>query len=200
MIAGDLWNTAVTLTGRHVQLIPLRMEHVSGLVEAGRDESIWKYMRYGNLSQPENMTTWVQTLLVKQEAGTDLPFTVIHMPGGKIVGATRYMEMRPVHRGLEIGGTWYSTPYQQTGVNTECKYLLLEYAFVTLGCIRVQFKVDGLNERSIRAIERLGAVQEGVLRNHYIRPDGTIRDSVYFSILDREWQTVKTKLEVVLEY
>lgn len=199
MTTGNPWNTSVTLTGRHVQVVPLSMVHVPGLIKAGRDESIWKYMLYGNLSLPENMTAWVQELLAKQATGTDLPFTVYHIPDGKIVGATRYMEMRPNHRGLEIGGTWYATKYQQTGVNTECKYLLLKYAFETLGCIRVQFKVDGLNAQSIRAIERLGAVQEGLLRNHSIRPDGTIRDSVYFSILDREWQAVKTKLEQILE-
>lgn len=199
MTSGDPWNTSITLTGRHVQLIPMRMEHIPGLIEAGKDVSIWKYMLYGNLSLPENMTAWVQELLVKQATGTDLPFTVFHIPDRIIIGATRYMEMRPNHRGLEIGGTWYATKYQQTGVNTESKYLLIEYAFDTMGCIRVQFKVDGLNAQSIRAIERLGAVQEGVLRNHYIRPDGTIRDSVYFSIIGREWQAVKTNLEQILD-
>ena len=108
------------------------------------------------------------------------------------------MEMRPAHKGLEIGGTWYAPEFQHTGVNTECKYLLLKYAFEEMDCIRVQFKVDGRNERSIQAIERLGATREGMLRNHMILQDGTVRDSVYFSILDREWAGVKMRLEKLL--
>ncbi len=191
----DLWHTPVTLSGRFVRLEPLSEAHIPGLIEAGRDESIWKYMLYGNLSVPENMAAWVRAMLGKQAAGTDLPFAVVHLASGRVAGATRYMEMRPPHRALEIGGTWYAPEFQRTAVNTECKYLLLAYAFETLGCIRVQFKADARNERSIRAIERLGAVREGVLRSHMITPDGGVRDSVYFSILDREWPEVKRRLE-----
>lgn len=188
----------ITLTGQVVRLEPLSHSHVPDLTAAGQDESIWRYMLYGYVISQDQMQAWVQDMLNRQKQGSDLPFAVIHLESGRAIGATRYLEIRPGHRGLEIGGTWYSVSYQRTRVNTECKYLLLQHAFEDLGCIRVQLKTDLLNERSQRAIERLGAVKEGVLRNHMIRPDGTIRDSVYYSILDREWPGVKKRLEDML--
>jgi RimJ/RimL family protein N-acetyltransferase len=197
-MTGDLWRTPVTLAGRVVRLEPLTGAHIPALAEAGRDGSIWTYMLYGDLTAPGNMAAWVQSLLDRQAAGTDLPFVVIHLASGRVAGATRYMEMRPPHCSLEVGGTWYAPEFQRTAVNTECKYLLLGYAFETLGCIRVQFKADARNERSMRAIERLGAAREGLLRNHFILPDGTIRDSAYFGILDKEWPAVKRNLEIRL--
>lgn len=184
-----------TLTGRFVQLEPLSLEHVPGLAIAGRDPSIWQYMLYGAVTDEAAMHAWVEDLLQRQARGGDLPFAVIQRESGRPVGATRYMEIRPPHRGLEIGGTWYQVEYQRTMVNTESKYLLLRHAFEVLGCIRVQFKTDVRNERSQRAIERLGAVREGVLRNHLITPDGTVRHSVYYSLLADEWPAVKTGLE-----
>jgi RimJ/RimL family protein N-acetyltransferase len=144
------------------------------------------------------MRKWVHNLLKGQAAGTDLPFAVIHLASGRVAGVTRYMEIRPAHRSLEIGGTWYGLEFQQTAVNTESKYLLLRYAFETLGTIRVQFKVDIRNERSWRAIERIGAKREGILRNHFILPDGVIRDSVFYSVIDSEWPVVKDRLEKML--
>jgi RimJ/RimL family protein N-acetyltransferase len=144
------------------------------------------------------MRTWVQNLLHHSETGDELPFAVIHLATGRVAGATRYMDIRPEHRGLEIGGTWYGTDFQRTAVNTECKYLLLRHAFEVLGCIRVQLKTDSRNERSQRAIERIGAVREGVLRNHMIMPDGVYRHSVYYSVLDAEWAGVKRRLEQML--
>ena len=195
MNAEELWKTPVTLTGKVVHLEPLSEAHIPALALAGRDESIWKYMRYADLTSEESMTAWVRDMLRRQQAGTDLPFAVIHLASGRAAGATRYLEMRPPHRSLEIGGTWYAPEFQRTAVNTECKYLMLKYAFEEMKCIRVQFKADVRNERSVRAIERLGAVREGVLRNHYILQDGTFRDSVYFSILDREWPVTKILLE-----
>jgi RimJ/RimL family protein N-acetyltransferase len=155
-------------------------------------------MLYANLSNEPAMGEWVEDLLKRQKGGTDLPFAAVHLQSGRVVGATRFLEMRPEHLSLEIGGTWYAPEFQRTAVNTECKYLLLSYAFEKLKCIRVQFKSDKRNIASIRAIERLGAVQEGVLRNHYILPDGTLRDSVFFSILDKEWPGIKLKLEEIL--
>jgi RimJ/RimL family protein N-acetyltransferase len=140
----------------------------------------------------------VQDILSRQAQGTDLPFAVIHLQAGCAIGATRYMEIRPKDLALEIGGTWYAPAYQRTAVNTECKYLLLRHAFEEWGCVRVQFKTDLLNERSQRAIERLGAVREGVLRHHMITPEGRLRDSVYYSILDSEWPAVKARLEAFL--
>ncbi|HKY52696.1 MAG TPA: GNAT family protein, partial [Anaerolineales bacterium] len=125
-------------------------------------------------------------------------FVVIHLASGRVAGATRYLNIISHDRGLEIGGTWYGPEFQRTAVNTECKYLLLQHAFETLGCIRVQLKTDSRNERSQKAIERIGAVKEGVLRNHMILPDGYYRHSVYYSILDTEWPNVKRRLEEMM--
>ncbi|MBU2612013.1 MAG: GNAT family N-acetyltransferase, partial [Chloroflexi bacterium] len=158
----------VTLAGCVVRLEPLSETHVSDLTLAAHDEKIWRYMLYDYPDNEEKMLAWVRDILARQAAGTDLAFAVIHLASGRAIGATRYLEIRPPHRSLEVGGTWYATEFQRTAVNTECKYLLLKHAFEVLGCIRVQFKADAHNLRSIRAIERLGAVQEGVLRNHYI--------------------------------
>jgi len=188
----------ITLTGKFVRLEPLSEGHVPALIVAARDENIWRYMLYGYPDNEKKMLTLVRDLLQRQANGTDLPFAVIHLASGRAIGMTRYLEIRPEHRALEIGGTWYATEFQRTAVNTECKYLMLRHAFEALGCTRVQFKADARNARSIRAIERLGAVREGVLRNHMITPDGTLRDSVYFSILDREWSGVKARLEKML--
>jgi RimJ/RimL family protein N-acetyltransferase len=195
MSVEELWKTPVTLIGKVVRLEPLSVAHIPALTLAGQEDSIWEYMLYGDLTKGENMGTWVRDMLTRQKAGTDLPFTVFHLATGRVAGATRYLEMRRSHRSLEIGGTWYAPEYQRTAVNTECKYLMLKYAFEVLNCIRVQFKADARNERSMRAIERLGAVQEGVFRNHLILLDGNIRDSVYFSIVDREWAAAKNRLE-----
>jgi RimJ/RimL family protein N-acetyltransferase len=191
----NIWNSPITLEGSVVRLEPLKTDHIPSLAVAGKDETIWKYMVYGDLSDMKKMENWVNDLLDFQSAETDIPFTVVHKKTGNIIGATRFLEMRPTHRSLEIGGTWYAPEYQRTSVNPECKYLMLKYAFEEMECIRVQFKADLRNEHSLRAIERLGAVREGVLRNHMILPDGTIRDSVYFSILNREWSDVKIRLE-----
>jgi N-acetyltransferase len=190
-----LWKTSVNLAGNCVRLEPLTSEHVSGLAAVGCDDRIWKLMRYGLIRTERDMRAWVEKILEGQAAGTDLPFAVIHLASGRVAGATRYMEIHPENRGLEIGGTWYGLEFQRTTVNTECKYLLLQYAFEILGAIRVQFKADVRNERSWRAIERIGAKREGVLRNHMILPDGMIRDSILYSIIDREWPGVKDHLE-----
>ena len=195
----SLWKTPIILTGKVVRLEPLTETHIPGLAAIGCDERIWRLMLYGMIRTEADMRAWVDDILSRQATGTDLPFAVIHLASGRVAGATRFMDMRPKHKGLEIGGTWYGLEFQHTAVNTECKYLLLKYAFETLSCVRVQFKADGRNERSIRAIERIGATREGVLRNHYILEDGKLRDSVYFSILDGEWQRVKTRLESMLE-
>lgn len=188
----------IPLEGKLVRLEPLNLIHNEKLAQAGSDPALWRYMLYGNLSLPGAMEAWVQDILQRQAAGTDLPFAVIHKPSGQIAGATRYLDIRPQDRGLEIGGTWYAPEFQRTGVNTECKYLLLRHAFETLGCIRVQFKTDIRNEQSIHAIERIGARREGILRNHMLLPDGHKRDSIYFSIIDSEWPKVRERLEGML--
>ncbi len=181
-----------------MRLEPLSEDHVAGLTAVGLDDEIWKLMPYGPIRGENDIRRWVRGILAHASEGTDLPFTVIHLASGRVAGATRYMEIRPAHRGLEIGGTWYGAEFRRTVVNTECKYLLLKHAFEVLGCIRVQLKTDSRNLRSQRAIERIGGVQEGTLRNHMILPDGTFRHSVYFSILDSEWPTVKRRLEGML--
>jgi len=185
----------VTLRGKYVQLEPLSETHIPGLTLAGQDPSIWRYMLYGEVTSDEKMADWVRDILSRKAAGTDQPFAVRQLESGRLAGATRYMEIRPAHRSLEIGGTWYGPEFQRTPVNTETKYLLLRHAFETLGCIRVQFKADSRNERSLKAIERIGAVREGLLRNHMIVDGGVYRHSIYFSILDREWPAVKLNLE-----
>jgi len=190
----------VTLTGRVVRLEPLSESHIPDLTVAASDESIWRYMRYGTVTNQEQMLGWVQAVLAEQARGTDLPFAVIHLESNRAVGATRYPNIDPPNLALEIGGTWYAVAYQRTAVNTECKYLLLQYAFEELACMRVQLKTDARNLRSQRAIERLGAVKEGVLRKHMLLPDGFIRDSVFYSILDTEWPTVKANLAARLGY
>jgi RimJ/RimL family protein N-acetyltransferase len=190
----------IALMGRVVRLEPLSEAHVPDLTIAGADESIWRYMVYGGVGGKAQMREWVREILSRQARGTDLPFAVIHLGSGRAIGSTRYLDIQPQHRGLEIGGTWYGVAYQRSAVNTECKYLLLRHAFEVLGCLRVQLKTDLRNERSQRAIERIGAVREGVLRNHMILPDGHVRSSVYYSLLNLEWPAVKAKLEEKLGY
>lgn len=185
----------VTLTGKHVQLEPMTLEHVEPLAEIGIGHEFWDFMVYGKMENVEDMRGWVADILVRAAKGTDLPFVAVHLASGRVAGATRYLNIMPNDRGLEVGGTWYGLDFQRTIVNTECKYLLFKHAFETLGAIRLQLKTDSRNERSQRAIERIGAVKEGVLRNHMILPDGIIRHSVYYSILDTEWEGVKKRLE-----
>jgi len=189
----------VVLTGKHVRLEPMTEDHAPGLAEIGAGQTFWDFMLYGNINTVDDMRNWVKDILSRAEKGTDLPFVAIHLASGRVAGATRYLNIMPKDRGLEIGGTWYGTEFQRTPVNTECKYLLLRHAFETLGCIRVQLKTDSRNERSQKAIERIGAVKEGVLRNHMILPDGRYRHSVFYSILDTEWPDVKKHLEERLD-
>lgn len=188
----------VVLTGKHVRLEPLTEEHVAGLAQIGVGQPFWDFMLYGDMTTIDDMRNWVKDILTREKKGTDLPFVAIHLESGRVAGATRYLNIMPKDRGLEIGGTWYGPEFQRTVVNTECKYLLLSHAFESLECIRVQLKTDLRNERSQRAIERIGAVREGVLRNHMILPDGRIRHSVFYSILDTEWPEVKKRLEEMM--
>jgi RimJ/RimL family protein N-acetyltransferase len=192
------WVQPVTLTGRFVRLEPMQEAHIPALAEIGVGQDFWDFMLYGRMDTLEDMRAWVLDILERGRRGTDLPFVVIHLASGRVAGATRYLNILPKDRGLEIGGTWYGLEFQRTVVNTESKYLLLRHAFETLGAIRVQFKTDLRNERSQRAIERLGAVKEGILRNHMILPDGRIRHSVFYSIIDSEWPQVKARLEAML--
>lgn len=192
------WNQRITLQGKHVRLEPLSEAHIPGLTQIGIGQDFWHFMLYGEMNSEADMRGWVLDILEREKKGADLPFAVIHLESGRVAGATRYLNILPKDRGLEIGGTWYGPEFQRTAVNTECKYLLLGHAFETLNAIRVQIKTDSRNERSQRAIERLGAKREGVLRNHMILPDGYIRHSVFYSIIDSEWGDVKKNLETML--
>jgi RimJ/RimL family protein N-acetyltransferase len=188
----------LVLTGNHVRLEPLTEAHISGLAEIGVGQNFWDFMLYGRMDSEEDMRGWVLDIITRSEKGTELPFAVIHLASGRVAGATRYLNIMPKDRGLEIGGTWYGTEFQRTAVNTECKYLLLSHAFESLGTIRVQLKTDLRNERSQKAMERIGAKKEGILRHHMILPDGRYRDSVFYSILDTEWPEVKKNLEEMM--
>ena len=189
------WISPIILNGKYVRLEPMMEDHIPGLAEIGVGQTFWDFMLYGRMESVEDMRNWVRDILSRAQNGTDLPFVAIHLASGKVAGATRYLNIMPKDRGLEIGGTWYGTEYQRTPVNTECKYLLLTHAFERLGCIRVQLKTDLRNVRSQKAIERIGAKREGILRNHMILPSGQFRDSVFYSILDSEWPEVKKRLE-----
>jgi N-acetyltransferase len=193
------WVQPVTLTGMHVRLEPMSEAHIPALAEIGVGQPFWAFMLYGDIDSVDDMRKWVMDILARAEKGTDLPFVAVHLDSGRVAGATRYLNIMPHDRGLEVGGTWYGPEFQRTAVNTECKYLLLQHAFETLGCIRVQLKTDLRNERSQKAIERIGALKEGILRNHMILPDGRYRHSVFYSILDSEWPAVKKRLEGMLE-
>ncbi len=192
------WVAPVTLQGRYVRLEPMTEAHVLGLAEIGVGQDFWHFMLYGDMKTETDMRNWVLDILKRVEKGTDRPFVAIHLESGRVAGATRYLNIMPNDRGLEIGGTWYGTDFQRTPVNTECKYLLMTHAFETLRAIRVQLKTDSRNERSQKAIERIGARKEGVLRNHMILPDGHIRHSVFYSVIDSEWPEVKKNLENML--
>ena len=185
----------VVMTGKFVRLEPMTEAHVPALAEIGVGRDFWHFMLYGDMQTEADMRNWVLDILSRKG---DLPFVAVQLESGRVAGATRYLNISPKDRGLEIGGTWYGLDFQRTAVNTEAKYLLLKHAFETLGAIRVQLKTDSRNIRSQTAIERIGGVKEGVLRNHMILPDGTIRHSVFYSILDAEWEAVKARLENIL--
>ena len=186
----------VILSGKHVRLEPMTEAHIPALAEIGTGQDFWHFMLYGEMRTDADMRGWVMDILSRKG---DLPFVAVHLPSGRVAGATRYLNVIPKDRGLEIGGTWYGPEFQRTAVNTECKYLLFQHAFETLGAIRVQLKTDSRNVRSQKAIERIGGVKEGTLRNHMILPDGVIRHSVFYSIIDSEWEGVKVRLTGLME-
>ncbi len=184
----------ITLEGRHVRLEPLAHAHHGPLCAIGLDPELWELIPY-RVATPEDMAAYIQTALDHQAAGTALPFATVHVPSGQVIGSTRYMNIDRANRRVEIGATWIAGPWRRTAVNTEAKYLMLRHAFETLGCVRVELKTDALNQRSRTAIRRIGATEEGTLRQHIITWSGRLRDTVYFSILDSEWPRVKQDLE-----
>lgn len=185
------------LMGARVQLVPMQAEHVGGLFEAGAYPQIWTYMSM-RVDTREDMQRLVDEALRGRESGIEFPVTIMDRQSGRIVGSTRFLDISIPNRHVEIGWTWIAPRVWRTPVNTECKYLLLEHCFESVGLIRVQLKTDRRNLRSQQAIERIGGVKEGILRRHRILPDGYVRDSVYYSIVDQEWPVVKTQLQMML--
>ncbi|MDD1520026.1 GNAT family N-acetyltransferase [Bradyrhizobium sp. DASA03005] len=190
------WPDPITLRGQHARLEPLSHDHREGLVEAVKDGELSK-LWYTAIPLPENMGKEIDRRLGLQAAGSMLPFTVFDA-GGTIVGMTTYMNIDATNRRVEIGSTWYGKSAQRGPLNTQCKLLLLRHAFETLNCIAVEFRTHFFNHQSRRAIERLGAKQDGILRSHQIAPNGTLRDTVVYSITAAEWPTVQAHLEFQL--
>ena len=188
----------VTLAGRHATLEPLARGHAAALAAAAADGELWR-LWYTSIPAPATTAAWIDAALAMRERQGAMPFVVRDNATGEVVGSTRYFNVEAAHRRLEIGHTWHAQRVQRTAVNTECKLLLLAHAFETLGCIAVEFRTSFFNFPSRRAIERLGAKQDGILRNHQILPDGTLRDTVVFSIIDGEWPAVKRHLAFQLE-
>jgi len=190
------WPDPITLRGQHARLEPLSHQHLDGLVTAVKDGELSK-LWYTAIPLPENMGKEIDRRLGLQAAGSMLPFTVFDA-GGSIVGMTTYMNIDAANRRVEIGSTWYGKSAQRGPLNTQCKLLLLRHAFETLNCIAVEFRTHFFNHQSRRAIERLGAKQDGILRSHQIAPNGTLRDTVVYSITAAEWPTVQAHLEFQL--
>ncbi len=185
---------AVVLHGREVRLEPLSASHFQALCAVGVDEELWRWMPT-RVRTSQELTAWCEGALEEQRKGMALPWAIVRCSSGQTVGSTRFGNIDMFHRRLEIGWTWIAGPWQRTRVNTETKYLMLRHAFETLGCVRVEFKTDALNERSRKALLRIGAKEEGMFRRHMITGTGRVRDTIYFSIIDSEWPEVKTALE-----
>ena len=183
----------ITLSGRHATLEPLSQAHHDGLVEATRDGELWK-LWYTSVPSPEGMRTEIDRRLRLQQTGSMLPWTVHSRATGKIVGMTTFMNIDADSRRVEIGSTWYAQTAQRTALNTECKLMLLAHAFESLACIAVEFRTAFFNYASRRAIERLGAKQDGVLRSHLLYANGSLRDTVVYSVIASEWPAVKEHL------
>lgn len=183
----------VTLSGTHIRLEPLTLSHVPALARAGLHPELWRLQPAPILTEAD-MSAYVAAALDDQQRGLGLPFAIVRQSDGEVIGSTRYMDIALPHRRLEIGATWLSPASQRSGANTEAKLLLLTHVFESLKLIRVVFKTEVLNDQSRRALARIGAVEEGVFRQHLIAASGRRRDMVYFSILDSEWPAVKAAL------
>jgi RimJ/RimL family protein N-acetyltransferase len=190
------WLEPISLRGRHARLEPLSQDHCDGLSEAVKDGELWK-LWYTFIPKAEDMRMEIDRRLGLQTAGSMLPWTVFDRDG-RIAGMTTYMNVDAANRRVEIGSTWYTKRVQRSAVNTQCKLLLLTHAFDKLDCIAVEFRTHFFNHQSRRGIERLGAKLDGILRNHQIAPNGTLRDTVVYSIIASEWPTVRAHLDYEL--
>lgn len=188
----------VTLSGAHVRLEPIAEAHVVSLLRHAADPEVWTHFGGPKLDTPEALLGRIEAQKAERERGDVLTFAAVSLATGEAVGTTAYFDVSVPDRRLEIGSTWLGRAVWRSAVNTECKYLLLRHAFEVLDCLRVQLKTDIRNVRSQTAIERIGGVKEGVLRNHMRRRDGTQRDTVMYSIIAEEWPTAKAKLEALM--
>lgn len=184
----------VILKGSAVRLEPLCAEHAQGLYNRGRVKADWAYLPRGCFVDLADTRHWIDEALATPG---HLPFAIVDVAKDRVVGSTRYLNIRHEHRSMEIGWTWLGQEWQRTAVNTQVKLLLMCHAFEQLGCVRVEFKTDARNERSQQALLRVGATREGVLRNHMIVQNNYLRDSVYFSVIEAQWPEVKTRLEAL---
>jgi N-acetyltransferase len=187
----------VELRGAHVRLEPLRPDHLAGLIVAGRDERIWRWMPLDG-STPDGMARIVEAALAAQAAGSEVPFVTVEQATDRVLGSSRYLALAPAHRRLEIGWTWIDPAFQRSAVNSEAKLLGMGHAFEVLEMRRVEFKTDALNEQSRAAILGLGAQFEGIFRKHMVMPGGRARDSAYYSVIDTEWPEVRAHLQARL--
>lgn len=193
-MAKHLVTDPVVLSGRHVRLEPLRAQHAAELEDIALDPDLWRWT-LTQLHTTADVERYVADALIAQEAGSALPFITRDAATGRAIGSTRFGAMDRGHRRVEIGWTWIAAPWQRTAANTEAKLLMLAHAFETWRCLRVELKTDALNVRSRAAIARLGAVEEGTLRQHMVTASGRVRDTVYFSVIDTEWPAVKARLQ-----
>jgi len=185
---------AVTLTGRVVRLEPLGPEHADGLLLAGHHDALWRVTVQPPLVSADAVARYLEQAADQMARGTEVPFAIVSCETGAVIGSTRWMDIVRPHRRVEIGGTWLAPEAQRTLANTEAKYLQMVQLFEVLGAVRVQFKTDLRNTQSQRALEKLGAIREGVLRRHMVVRDGFVRDSVYYGITDVDWPGVKRRL------
>ena len=184
----------IVLAGRRVRLEPLTLDHVAGLADVGLEPAVWQW----TLARPTteaDIRAWVEAALAGRAAGTEYPFATIDAASGRPIGSSRFMNIVPEHRRLEIGWTWLGPAFQRSGANREAKLLMLGHAFDVLGCRRVEFKTDSLNEPSRTALLGIGAQFEGIFRNHMVMPGGRMRHSAYYSVTDEDWPAVRAGLE-----
>jgi RimJ/RimL family protein N-acetyltransferase len=189
----DTWAKPVTLEGRIVRLEPMSRAHLDGLAEVAFDPELWRW----TIARPTDrasLEAWMTAAMDNGAAGTEVPFVIVERASGRPIGSSRYMNIVPEHRRLEIGWSWVAAAWQRGGANREAKLLMLGHAFEALGCHRVEFKTDSLNERSRRALLGIGATFEGIFRNHMAMPDDRLRHSAYYSVIDTEWPAVKARL------
>jgi N-acetyltransferase len=190
--------TPRVLEGPTIRLEPLTLDSLDGLCDAGLDPELWK-LTVSRIRTRADMLRYLEDALADQRAGQALPFATVWRATGRVIGSTRFGNASPPNRRVEIGWTWLARPWQRTGANTEAKYLMLRHAFEQWGCIRVELKTSALNHRSRAAILRIGAREEGTLRHHMINEDGSLRDSVFFSLLAEEWPEARRRLEAMLD-